>query len=546
MIILRRFYILLLAVLAGNMPAYIGVASAAQGDVDIWSPGSVNWWVAESSETDDLCQIHWLYDDEINVYFKQNKENLYYFGFEHVGTQKKLSESFKNESFNTILVVDEEQVNLGVGRLDSNKIIATAPSDLNELDMFKQSDAIFLKSDQTLYSFPLENVYENFNVYTNCLKDKGQYVTREAAVVPVTSAALDGEADQATGSWQADNAARQPPSNNTDTAGASLLFGAAEDSAPQDNSGTEMEAEPQMGAAPAAADRPMMAEEISETTEEAQTQQAEAQPTQEDLTIPPVLFDRPERPEGEEPSQKSTMLSKSKGDYLGDDLSYDYDKSSDANGEDGANENKNKDCSSNKLDSDVNAIIKNLTRKLTILEKEKEAYRIKALAAPDEPVISEILACKDAEVDDAAFAANENVIEDYKALIEGFKVQIEELEAENELLNASIVNQPTMGDIAEMPEMAKLKEDVKSLEIQNVQLNKELEQYKEMLKETVSEEPASEEISPEENGNSEQDSAVEFGGDSLFSEDSIPEDDLMSEELNWENIEQEVMELTTE
>ena len=544
MIILRRFYILLLAVLAVNMSVCIGVALAAQGDVDIWSPGSVNWWVAESSENDDLCQIHWLYDDEINVYFKQNNENLYYFGFEHIGKQKALSNSFQNENFSTILVVDEEQVNLGVARLDSNKIIATAPSDLNELDMFKQADAIFLKSDKMLYSFPLENVYENFSVYTNCLKDKGQYVTREAALVPVTSAALEEtEGQQATGSWQSENTQSKPPSNNTDTAGASLLFGAVDDSAQPDDPSSQVEA------ASAAAEGPMMAEEIAVAPEDGQTAAAT-----QDLTIPPGLFDRPERPQEEgQPKEKSgqkvTMLSKSKGDYLGDDLSYDYDKDSDNQGKDQSD--KENDCGSGKLDSDVNAIIKNLTRKLTILEKEKEAYRMKALATPEQPVISEILACKEAEIDEADIAANEGIIQDYKNLIEGFKVQIEELEAENELLNASIVNQPSMGDISDMPEMSKLKEDVKSLEIKNAQLNKELEQYKEMLRETVPEDTSSEETNDSgqdapSSSQSSQDSMIESGADNLFPEGFTSDDDLLSEELNWENIEQEVMELTTE
>lgn len=557
---LRIFLIVLLS-LGSASYAYASDIVKIKNDLAIWNPNSVTWTVAANSDVDDICQIHWLYDDEIDVYIKKNRDNLYYFGIDYLGNKKQMKRLFSQGDFRAILIVNEDQINLGSERVDSKRIIAIAPMAINSIDALKESEALFLKSGDALYSFPLENAIENFDVYEKCLKDNGQFAEPAqfaeapdvSELTPVVSEAASNERVSPAPVSAAPPAARvSEPVVDTavtsksasvipvssapiDAAGVDLLFGnAVEQAAPADavvadssspQAATKIEpsfkapddsfdnrvskpvseAEPiaastdlmmaeepkvskMSGEAPAVMSTPSKSEqeakeEVKEAVVEVATnKQEEAKEIPDALVkelMPPDLADI----EKAAPS-KSKAYSKAPSEFLGDDLAY-----ADGVGEgnkDGSSSNDPKKadaCPKGKVDENITGVIENLTRKLSILEREKEALRVKMIAGQgDQSVISEIISCKtDGAAEEPLPDEGFEITRKYEVLLDDMKAEIENLKTENELLNAAVTDAPSIGDIGELPKTASLNNKINDLEVENLQLKREIDEFKKMI-----------------------------------------------------------------
>lgn len=482
---LIKIGLVLLLVLSNASFSYASDIFKIKNDLAIWNPKTVDWSVAANSDVDNICQIHWVYDNEIDIYLKKNRQNLFYFGADYIGSNASRRQLFQRANFNVILVLNEDQINMGTERVSANKIIAIAPKAINTLDALSQSKSLFLKSNDALYSFPLENVRENFNVYEQCLKDNGQYSK------PQSAEAISSEA----GRFSNQVASNVPPYslNQQATDGASLLF----------SDGVMSQQ-----AAPSQATR-ISKVDITDSYTGNDSVNAPAAAPLFSAPLPTVTSAKmPEVPVV--PVKEQSSFSKSPSNFIKEDLAY---TSNDLdNGEElpisslaqvERNDSKENACQDKgQVPEDVTAVIRNLTRKLSVLEKEKEALRVKAIASnANEGVLSEILACKSddtqplksPDVDFGVSKKQQGLIEELRAEVEALELELADLEAENNLLNASIVDAPNVGKISDAPKVAVLNDKIKDLEIKNIQLNKEVDEFKEMLGQNAS----SEKVAPD-------------------------------------------------
>jgi len=527
-----RLSLFALLVFGGASRAEASDILKIQNDLAIWNPNTVTWSVDANSDTDDICQIHWIYDDEIDVSLKQNRENLYYFGIDYLGNKKRLKQLFNRGDFDAILVANGDQINLGSERIDSNTIIAIAPTAINSIDALKQAEALFLKSGDALYSFPLENTTENFDVYRQCLKDNNQYVERSRVAQAATpEVSMDDGSNAPVSDPIAESASLMPvssaPIDDMNVGGADLLFGNAVSMA--DNT---VSAAPSMAVdikTPGVVTDVNNAPSVDRVSKKDATDNAPYTPASVDPFLDPeggeetapvsnmVSLDNSKQPEVElrqevineapdqevvivaqedvqklpdELTQKPKKYTKGPDAFLGDDLAYADGVGENKKGSDGSDDAASGDaCGKGQVDENITGVIQNLTRKLRILEKEKEALRVKMIAGAsgNQAVVSELLACKTDGASEADMPPEEDlgIAKKYQVMLEDMKLEIENLRTENELLNAAVTDAPSIGDISQAPQTAALNSQINDLEVKNLQLQKEISEYKKIISENA-------------------------------------------------------------
>lgn len=162
-----------------SLSTFLGVAlmcsfvlpSEGRADDSFWEASTVDWWVAQGSDQSDQCQIHWLFDDEIDVYFQRSHKGYFYFGFDDGDTKLFSTRSKDLESY---LVVDSKEYQLSVEKVNGSVYVAPLPAVFNDLIDIRNAEVLLLVLGNNIHHFPLENSDENFKVYKTCVEDNNE------------------------------------------------------------------------------------------------------------------------------------------------------------------------------------------------------------------------------------------------------------------------------------------------------------------------------------------------------------------------------------
>lgn len=159
------------AVLGAILVCSFAFSSVGRAQDSFWEAATVDWWVANGSEKSSQCQIHWLFDDEIDVYFQRSHKGYFYFGFDDGDT--KLF-STRSKEFESYLVVNSKEYQLSVEKVNGSVYVAPLPAVFNDLKDIRDAEVLLLVLGNSIYHFPLENSDENFEVYKTCIEDNNE------------------------------------------------------------------------------------------------------------------------------------------------------------------------------------------------------------------------------------------------------------------------------------------------------------------------------------------------------------------------------------
>lgn len=423
-----RIFLFILLFVLGSFYGEAQAQSTSQDEIQVWNPTKVDWWVSiDDSITGgaQTCEMHWLYDDGLDLFLTLNNMNSLVFAFktspkdQNVKPDLKLT---KGMALDAVLHVNDVKHKLGVADIDLPPVIVFMgiSNTISHLEYLEEAQRVLLNLGGVIYNFPLENIKENMVYFKECMGSLGKEINRGEIEIP----GADPE-------WQPQ--AQAGPQMSVPIA--------------QDNSVTAVPLPaPVLDGDPDAvypdADYPAAAEEAKEPA----------------MTPEPVL---------------EASVSKGDPDITKDlhveGITEAEEVKSAAKSKSAAGKGEACEPAEDPYDEQGVAVIHNLTRKLQILENEKEELRLKLLSVSDKGMLSDIMKC-DAQPDEfGSDPLGDNVAAEFESIISN-------LRAENDLLKEALDNaESNSGKGAE--ELSELRTRVNELLKDNQELQDKLFQY---------------------------------------------------------------------
>lgn len=133
---------------------------------EVWSASKVDW---QSSTTNlyKSCEVHWLYDDIFNISLLRDRENGFYFSFE-ILKENHFSIIRDKKYHQAFLAADNIKHALAITKINLLKTVMTLPRGVNNLSALKAVNRILLEADGVSYHFLLENMNENISYFEHC------------------------------------------------------------------------------------------------------------------------------------------------------------------------------------------------------------------------------------------------------------------------------------------------------------------------------------------------------------------------------------------
>jgi len=143
-------------------------------NLKMWNAEKVDWWVSMDDQTQQGvrqgCEIHWLYDDVLDVSLNVSDKKQLYYSFEVLSKQDVSVPIVDYRQANSaFLVIDKEEIPLEVASGNFSQVVMTPMNDLNSVEYLKDARRLLLGIGDTIYNFPLENADENFLYFKKCL-----------------------------------------------------------------------------------------------------------------------------------------------------------------------------------------------------------------------------------------------------------------------------------------------------------------------------------------------------------------------------------------
>ena len=393
------------------MHVHIFAFASAQENIQIWNPKKVDWWVSLDDQVHQGvkqgCEIHWLYDNVLDVALNVSNKGRLYYSFEVTNDGRDLAIDY-NQASAAYLVIDKVKNPLAIAKGNFSQVMMALPNDLNDLQVLQGARRLLLNIGGTLYNFPLENSVENFSYFKKCLKTLNvQLMTSK--VTP---------------------SSQRPPIRAVPIEQKELL------------TASRLPVESPLGT------------QISQAIrEEAITPESVKQ---FDGLLKDVQYSGVSEQKLEVPPEDSKASNKKEKNDL----------------------RAQQACPEAEYSDHSTGVIRNLTKKLAVLEREKEELRVKALDVSGNEILREVSNCKT--------PAEENLDEPLSdELIERFEDTINKLRAENELLKeASLQAEEDEADSGLLEnEVDKLRQKINDLLRANEGLSDENDNLQEQIEE---------------------------------------------------------------
>ncbi len=418
--ILMRFFLFICLLLFASFFNEAFAEPASDKEIQVWNPEKVDWWVAIDDSImsgTETCEMHWLYDDGLDLFLTLNRTDRLVFVFKITPKNSKPPLTLrKGMAQAASLSVNDVKHKLGVADIDLPPLLVFMgmPATISHLEYLEGGQRILLNLDNVVYNFPLENIKENMTYFRDCMKSLGREINTGEVQIP----GADPE-------WQPQAASSHPQMPVT---------------IPQQDAAVTAEPLPAPGW---------------------------PQPAESDALLP---LDEASPPEEE---SKVMVASLNKGSpEMAQDLHIEGitpEKSKAGNRAAAAIGGESCGPSDDPYDEQGTAVIHNLTRKLQILENEKEELRQKLLSVSGEGMLANIMKCDSQPDEFTDDPVNENVIAEFESIVGN-------LRAENELLKEALEDAETnSGKGAE--ELAELRTRTDELLKDNQQLQDKLFQY---------------------------------------------------------------------
>lgn len=404
--------------------------------MDVWNPTKVDWWVsANDSKLNNVkgCEIHWLFDDHMDVMLYSNDDNRLLFTFSIKPKAKNIKPALNLKTGmaqDATLIIDNVKHGMGVTDVDLTPVtvIMALSSVLNDINLVQKSDRLLIKIDNVIYNFPLENIEENVSFFKQCLAGAGGNSQSTPSQKNIAVASV---------------APAAPVSPILDT---SLPYSDSVEIEPLPSPVKE-EVEPVL---------PVVNESVISQADQALLEPKKLQKQSDD-----ILKDM---------------------QYAGDKVDEKKVKDKEEKAQDS--------CKNDAYGEEGTAVIRNLTRKLVILEKEKEELRLKAMGVSDNQRIADIIECGTKSLEPVEDPIGEEILAK-------FETTISSLREENEMLKQALAQAEEI-DNSEMENKVKeLNAQVADLIKKNYQLesqviNKQMKSSKDVAKSLTQEEEISE------------------------------------------------------
>ncbi len=402
-----------------------------QSQPEIWNAATVDWRVSmddrSANNREHQCEVNWLYDNVYSLSLIVNGQGRMYFAFQVTGEQApnvNFLEMARNGTNISIVL-------MGNGKTEPVRIADTSPSRLttileyrhDTLDRINEIEHFLLKIDNFIYNFPLENIEDNLAYFSECLDTLNLH--------PVSSHSPAVNANYS----HSDTAKRAGHETQTMTQpqppGFSPFLTRADDQSPAYGQGPrltrpEYRQEPEQDVEVQPYSEVLLSEPPQDVEVQSYSEALLSEPPQDNEIIPATpVFEKPVKQKDAEWQEE---------DYLGERAQVDNDTPKTRISDTGRG-----------LEYDVSeqgsSIIRNLTRKLSILEKEKEQLRGRLSKLSKNDQLREILTCSDqmAMPEQPDFSINDE-------LVTKFEATIENLRAENELLREAMLNSENNDD----------------------------------------------------------------------------------------------------
>lgn len=363
----------------------------------IWNPERVDWWVsmddAPNSPSRQQCDVHWLYDDAYDLSLSLAREGVLYFAFaykEGVDDKSPFAPAAAATNMRAYLVVNEDTYALtATGRGEEQRAMLLSGG-MNSLEFLRGAERVLLQLGATVYNFPLENLQENLAYFETCMRALELDIASTSGAEIKSEMLSDdfgGEYDQIT-PLPDESTQLEEVNIPIDPAIQAALFAPV-----AENSQTQ----------------PGILEESTEMTPQSEAAiYSTAKQKDADWTEKDYLNKRAEALQDsleQEAIRQAEARSEAQSDFM-------YDVSGEGS-----------------------SIIRSLTRKLSLVEKEKEELRLQLLRVSENEQLREIVSCSDqtAQENETSMALSDD-------LMQGFKSTIENLRAENELLREALLN----------------------------------------------------------------------------------------------------------
>ncbi len=363
---------------------------AHAGDVSVWNAEKLDWWVSLNEQPEDKklskkCEIHWVYDDVLDLSFQRTRQGRLYFGIKPLKNTPALK-AFQNlgdEPDYRIDIIKGQNTRTLYGKVAKpDFLVVQVNPDMLEYSYLDQADRLIVRMSEKSYNLPLNNSEENFEVFRTCEKNLNTPENLQRLAQEAAAKVRPTLADPVPVAAQVKTDSMPPP----------LV--------------------------------PLPKE--GEETPSAQT----------DLTIPPSM---------EQPSAEAFFIAK--------DVVYNDRETS---------------------------LIQSLTKKLAMIEQEKEMLRKQKMTYEAEGLIAQIQSCESSAGDEAL---DDRVYVKYEAAIES-------LRAENEVLKETISN-VREAEAAEQEgvglEVSSLERQVMQLKDRNKTLQRSVYEYQIQLEEALTE-----------------------------------------------------------